>query len=200
MNTTLSIATWWQALGGIEKFFWVIALLFSFLFIVQTVLAFTGGGDDDGAFGDSDEYVDGDGGIDFQFFTIKNFITFFTVFGWVGLGCLKSNLPLGQVVLWASLSGIAIVLIMFYLFSRMAKLRSSGTLQIQNALHKQAETYLRIPGTRGGYGKVHIRVQGSLRELRALTDDEDDIPTGKPVTVVGIVNENILLVTGKATF
>src|SRR3546814_2335711 len=87
MNTTLSIATWWQTLGGIEKFFWVIALLFSFLFIVQTILAFVGGGgDDDGAFGDSDEYIDGDGGIDFQFFTIKNFITFFTVFGWVGLG------------------------------------------------------------------------------------------------------------------
>src|SRR3546814_8408646 len=100
MNTTLSIATWWQTLGGIEKFFWVIALLFSFLFIVQTILAFVGGGgDDDGAFGDSDEYIDGDSGIDFQFFTIKNFITFFTVFGWVGLGCLKSNLPVGQVIL-----------------------------------------------------------------------------------------------------
>ena len=197
MNTTLSITTWWQALGGIEKFFWVIALLFSFMFVIQTILSFIGGGDDDGAFGDSEEYIDGDGGIDFQFFTIKNFITFFTVFGWVGLGCLKSNLPLGQVVLWATLSGVAIVLIMFYLFSRMAKLRSNGTMQIRNTLHQQAETYLRIPAIRGGYGKVHIRVQGSLRELRALTDDEHDIPTGKPVTVVGVVNESILLVTGK---
>ncbi len=197
MNTTLAITNWWQALGGVEKFFWAIALLFSFMFIVQTILAFIGGGGDDGAFGDSDEYIDGDGGIDYQFFTIKNFITFFTVFGWVGLGCLKGNLPLGQVILWSTLSGVGIVLIMFYLFSRMAKLRSSGTLRIQNALHKQAETYLRIPAVRSGYGKVHIRVQGSLRELRALTDDDDDIPTGKPVTVVGIVNESVLLVTGK---
>ncbi len=200
MNTTLSITTWWQALGGTEKFFWAVALLFSFLFVMQTIFVFIGGGDDDGAFGDSDEYVDGDGGIDYQFFTIKNFITFFTVFGWVGLGCLKSGLPIGQVVIWSTVSGVAIVLIMFYLFSRMAKLRSSGTLRIQNALHKQAETYLRIPAVRSGYGKVHIRVQGSLRELRALTDDEDDIPTGRPVTVVGIVNESILLVTGKTTF
>lgn len=197
MNLTLSITTWWQALEGIDKFFWVIALLFSFMFIIQTIIAFVGGGGDDGAFGDTDEYIDGDGGIDFQFFTIKNFITFFTVFGWVGLGCLKSNLPLGQVILWSVLSGIAIVLIMFYLFSQMAKLRSSGTLQIRNAMHKQAETYLRIPAVRNGYGKVHIRVQGSFRELRALTDDENDIPTGKPVTVVGIVNESVLLVTGK---
>lgn len=196
MNTTLSITSWWQALNGIDKFFWAIALLFSLLFIIQTILSFAGSGDD-GSFGDSDEYVDGDGGIDFQFFTIKNFITFFTVFGWVGLGCLEGNLPLWQVVVWATLSGIGIVLIMFYLFSRMAKLRSNGTLRIQNALHKQAETYLRIPGVREGYGKVHILVQGSLRELRALTDDEDDIPTGKQVTVIGIVNESVLLVTGK---
>ncbi len=196
MMTTLSIATWWQPLDGVDKFFWAVALLFSFMFIVQTVLSFIGG-DDEGAFGDSDEYVDGDGGIDYQFFTIKNFITFFTVFGWVGLACLQGNLPIAQVILWSTLSGVAIVLVMFFLFSRMAKLRSSGTLLIQNALHKQAETYLRIPAARGGYGKVHIRVQGSLRELRALTDDEDDVPTGKPVTVIGIVNDSVLLVTGK---
>lgn len=194
--TTLSIAVWWQTLQGVEKFFWAVALLFSFMFLVQTIISFIGG-DDEGAFGDSDEYVDGDGGIDYQFFTIKNFITFFTVFGWVGLACIQGNLPIGWVILWSSLSGIAIVLIMFFLFSRMARLRSSGTLMIQNALQKQGETYLRIPALRSGYGKVHVRVQGSLRELRALTDDVEDIPTGKPVTVIGIVNESVLLVTGK---
>jgi len=194
MKTALFTSTWWQSLEGTEKFFWVIALLFSFMFIVQTIVSFMGG-DDDGSFGDSDEYVDADGGIDYQFFTIKNFITFFTVFGWVGLGCLQGGLPMAQVILWSTLSGAAIICIMFFLFSRMARLRSNGTLQVQNALHKQAETYLRIPGLRGGYGKVHVRVQGSLRELRALTDDEEDIPTGKPVTVIGIVNESILLVT-----
>ncbi|SEK69899.1 hypothetical protein [Parapedobacter koreensis] len=195
MANTLSIATWWHTLAGVEKFFWAVALLFSFMFVVQTVISFIGG-DDDGTFGDSDEYVEGDGGIDYQFFTIKNFITFFTVFGWVGLACLQGGLSMFQIVLWSTLSGLAIVLIMFFLFSRMARLRSSGTLQIQNALQKQAETYLRIPALRSGYGKVHVRVQGSLRELRALTDDENDIPTGKPVTVVGIVNESVLLVTG----
>lgn len=192
----LSIATWWHGLEGVEKFFWAVALLFSFMFVVQTIISFIGG-DDDGAFGDSDEYVEGDGGIDYQFFTIKNFITFFTVFGWVGLACLQGGLPIALVILWSTLAGVALVLVMFFLFSRMARLRSSGTLLIQNALHKQAETYLRIPSSRTGYGKVHIRIQGSLRELRALTDDEEDIPTGKPVTVIGIVNESILLVTGK---
>ena len=171
MHTPLSIATWWYGLQGPEKFFWAIALLFTFMFVVQTALSFMGGGDHD-AFGDADEYADGDGGIDYQFFTLKNFITFFTVFGWVGLACLQGNLPMWHVILWSCVAGVSIILIMFFLFSQMAKLRSNGTLQIQNALQKQADTYLRIPGLRAGYGKIHIHVQGSLRELRALTDDE----------------------------
>jgi hypothetical protein len=38
---------------------------------------------------------------------------------------------------------------------------------------------------------------GSLRTLDALTDDEQDIQTGKMVTVSKIVNNNVLLVTSK---
>ncbi len=191
----LTVAGWWQSIGAFEKTFWVIALLFSLLFIVQTIMSFIGG--DEGAFGDADEYVDSDEGIDQQFFTIKNFITFFTIFGWVGLACMKGGLPVWQVVIWSLLAGVGAVALMMFLFTRMSKMRASGTMDIRRALHQQAETYLVIPPLREGYGKVHIRLQGSLREMRALTDDEKPIPTGKPVTVTGIINESILLVTGK---
>ncbi len=191
----LTIASWWQSMEVLEKTFWVIALLFSFLFIVQTIMSFLGG--DEGAFGDADDYVDSDDGIDQQFFTIKNFITFFSIFGWIGLACMKSGLPVWQVIIWSLLGGVGAVALMMFLFTRMSKMRASGTMDIRKALHQQAETYLSIPPSRGGYGKVHIRLQGSLREMRALTDDETMIPTGKPVTVIGIINESILLVTGK---
>ena len=191
----LTIAGWWQSMEVLEKTFWVIALLFSFLFIVQTIMSLLGG--DEGAFGDADDYVDSDDGIDQQFFTIKNLITFFTIFGWVGLACMKGGLPVWQVVICSLLAGVGAVALMLFLFTRMSKMRASGTMDIRKALHQQAETYLSIPPLREGYGKVHIRIQGSLREMRALTDDETPIPTGKPVTVIGIINESILLVTGK---
>ena len=68
-------------------------------------------------------------------------------------------------------------------------------MRIQNAMNKVCETYLFIPPKRLGLGKVHIRIQGSLHELDAMTDDETQIPTGKIVKVTGIVNDQILLVT-----
>ena len=43
----LDIATWWQEMPGFEKIFWVFALLFSFLFVIQTVFSFVPGDGDD---------------------------------------------------------------------------------------------------------------------------------------------------------
>ena len=68
-------------------------------------------------------------------------------------------------------------------------------MEIKNAMDQVGETYLYIPAKRGGMGKVHVKVQGTLRELQALTDDVADIPTGKVIKVTGVLNNNILLVT-----
>ncbi len=46
--------------------------------------------------------IDAYGDIGFQFFTIKNLVVFFTLFGWTGLACLDSGLSL-PVTLVASL-------------------------------------------------------------------------------------------------
>jgi len=66
---------------------------------------------------------------------------------------------------------------------------------ISNSMGLVAETYLFIPAGREGFGKIHIKVQGSLHALQAITDDAEKIPTGKLVKVVGIVNDSVLLVT-----
>ena len=44
-------------------------------------------------------------------------------------------------------------------------------------------------------GKVHIKVQGSLHELQAITDDETQIATGKLVKVKAVINDSVLIVT-----
>ncbi len=192
----LTITSWWQSMEIFEKTFWFITFLFSMLFVVQTIISFIGG-DDGSSSGHADISVDNDHGVDQQYFTIKNFITFFTIFGWVGIAGIKGNLPTFQVILFALISGMVVVALMVFLFARMTQLRASGTLDIRNAMHQPAETYLSIPAMRGGYGKVHIRIQGSLHEMRALTDDKEDITTGTPVRVIGIINESVLLVTAK---
>ena len=190
----LDISSWWQSIATFEKMFWVIALIFSLLFLIQTILSFAGG-DGHESFGDADSAIGHDDGIDYGFFTIKNFIAFFTIFGWTGIAMVKGNVNKVLTVGIALAAGILVVAMMVILFRTMSRLKHSGTLEISNALNKIGETYLFIPAQRNGYGKVHIKVQGSLQELQAITDDEKDIPTGKLVKVVEILNNNILIVS-----
>jgi len=176
-------------LKGFELILWSISLFFTLLFLVQTVVSLFTGGDH----GDGD--LDGDGDMGYQFFTIKNMIAFFTMFGWAGLAADDAGLPKGVVVLIALLAGCAMVFIMYLLMRNTARLKHSGTLQMKNAINQIGETYLRIPAQRGGMGKVQVQVQGRFMELDAMTDDAADIATGRPIQVVNILNNQILLVT-----
>ena len=190
----LDISAWWGSMPFFEKTFWVIAILFSLMFLVQTILSFTSG-DGDSSMGDADASIADDDGAGYQFFTIKNLIAFFTIFGWTGIAFIKGGMDKGITIGAALVAGALMVAMMAVLLRGMSRLKHSGTLQVSNALNKIGETYLFIPAKRNGYGKVHIKVQGSLQELQAITDDENDIPTGKLVKVIQIVNSNILVVS-----
>lgn len=192
--TLLDLSSWWQSLPGFDKIFWAIALLFSSLFVIQTVLSFAAG-DGDSATGDADSAIGDDDGIGHGFFTIKNFIAFFTIFGWTGIALSKGNLNKVLTIGIALLAGLLMVALMMLLFRSMSKLKHSGTLEMKNAIGKIGETYLFIPARRNGIGKVHIKMQGSLQELQAITDDSAEIPTGKLIKVTDVLNNHILIVT-----
>lgn len=193
----LDINSWWQGMDMFEKILWAIAILFSALFLFQTVFSIFTGGDMDSheAMGHSDDAIGDDDGIGHQFFTIKNMIAFFTMFAWVGIASYNSGLSKGVSTLLALVSGVAMVFLMFALLKNVGKLRYSGTMQIKNALNQVGNVYLFIPANRKGTGKVHVKVQGSLHELDAITDDATDIATGSIIKVTGIVDDGLLLVT-----
>ncbi|MFA9388241.1 MAG: hypothetical protein ACERKD_00450 [Prolixibacteraceae bacterium] len=189
----MNISTWWESMDTLLKIFWCIALPFSLLFVIQMILTFFGGDFESGeADGNADMAVDGDGGIDFQFLSIKNLIAFFTIFGWVGILTLHANLhPFISSVI-ATVSGLLMMLIMATIMYYMSKLAEDGTLVLNNAKGKTGTVYLPIPGKRAGMGQVQIKVQG-FQTLDAMTDG-DAIPTGAIVEVLEIINNNILLV------
>jgi len=194
----LDINTWWLSMELFEKILWVIAILFSIFFLFQTIISMFGGDTDaTDAFGDADDYIGDDGGIGYQFFTIKNMVAFFTMFGWVGIAAYNSGLSKGISVLLGLGGGLVMVALMIILLRNVGRLRYSGTMRIENALNQVATVYLFIPARRKGKGKVHVQVQGSLHELDAITDDETDIATGSIVTVVGVVGESTLIVSAK---
>jgi hypothetical protein len=66
---------------------------------------------------------------------------------------------------------------------------------IDRAIGHTGEVYLRVPPSREGHGKVMVEIQGTMREMDAITDDEKELPTGSMAQVLEIINNQILLVT-----
>ncbi|WP_207497061.1 hypothetical protein [Aridibaculum aurantiacum] len=179
-----------------EMMLWIIALLFSTILVILSILSLLGGAFD--FFDDGYDGGDIDGGdVSFQFFSIRNLVVFFTIFGWSGLATKQAGGSDIAAIAVGLLSGVTMVAILYLLLKNVYKLRQSGTLQVENAINQVGEVYLRIPSQRGGRGKVHVVVQGRLVEIEAVTDDETDIATGKTVQVVNKLNSNVLVVTSK---
>ncbi len=188
---------WFAAFEPFEKVYWSIALIASAIFIVIIILTFVGGDLEDS--GDVDAEIEGDTGIHFQFLSFKNLIGFFTLFGWTGIACIGEGLSKGMVILISTLCGLLMMTIMASIFYYLGKLNSSGSLKIENALNQIGEVYLTIGANRSRIGKVHINIQGGLRELEALTDETSDLHQGDIITVTQITGTGILIVNKHTT-
>ncbi|HZY80046.1 MAG TPA: hypothetical protein VFE50_11020 [Cyclobacteriaceae bacterium] len=189
-----SFSDWWSGLSVMLKVYWALAIPFTIIFVLQVILSFFGGDTADDL---PDAEVSADHGIGFQFFTLKNFIGFFTIFGWAGIAMIESGASNGVSVFVATLAGTLMMFMMAGMFYLLMKAQHDGTMKIEKAIGQTGEVYLTIQSKRGGIGKVQVMVTGALRTLDALTDDETDIQTGKIVRVSNVVNNNILLVTSK---
>lgn len=190
-----SFSDWWSGLSLILKVFWAMALPFTALFVLQLILSFMGHDHADHLSPDAE--VHSDHGVGFQFFTLKNMIGFFTIFGWVGIAMTDSGAGPTASIAVATISGALMMSVMAGTFYLLMKAQYDGTMKIEKAIGQSGEVYLTIQSKRGGVGKVQIMVTGALRTLDALTDDETDIQTGRIVKVSSIVNNNMLLVTSK---
>jgi hypothetical protein len=184
---------WFAALSLFEKIYWITALISSGIFVVLIILTLIGGDADDMG-GDVDAEVEGDTGIGFQFLSFKNLMGFFTIFGWSGIACLDNGLSTSLTVIISVICGLLMMTAMAALFYYLAKLQSSGTLKLKNALNQIGEVYLTVGSNRSSIGKVSINVQGTLRELEALTDEKMDLVQGNVVQVKDVTDNGILIV------
>jgi len=178
---------WFSALDSFAQFFWVIAFIASLIFLFVIITTFAG---IDGA----DDFDDVDTGIEFQFITFKNLVGFFTIFGWIGIACNNAGFSKPITVITALGCGLLMMAIMAAMFYSMEKLADSGTLEYKNAINAIGEVYLTIGANRTKMGKVSVRVQGTLRELEALTDSLTDLKSGTLIQVVDVTSNGILIV------
>jgi len=184
---------WFSDLATFEKVYWIIAGIGSLIFIfvlISTVM----GADGDDIDGDVDTDIDSDMGIGFQFFTFKNLVAFFTIFGWSGISCIDAGFSNTTTILVSVSCGLVMMFIMGFLMLQISKLKSSGTLELKNAKNAIGEVYLTIGASRSKTGKVMVKVQGALRELDALTDNENGLKTGTAILVTEVTSSGILIV------
>ncbi len=200
--------TWWDALTSIEKVLWLIAIPFSVIFIIQVVISFTGiggGATDPGAdipdilsdissTGHDISHSNEDSGPGFSFFTIRNFIAFFTVFSWSGLALNNAGTSMILTIILAVLIGVVAMIIISSLFYFTSKMADSGNVLVKNAIGATGKVYLPIKANKGNVGKVMVTFQGSIREMEAVTLQDKDLSTNMVIKVTGLADENILIV------
>lgn len=143
---------------------------------------------------DGTDFEADDGGVGFQFFTFKGIVSFFTIFGWTGIICIDSGASTIITLLISTIAGIIMMFLTGALFYYMNKLVQSGTLKINKSVGLIGEVYLPIGAKRSSIGKIQLKVQGSLRELEAITDNKDDLATASIVKVKEVVSAELLLV------
>jgi membrane-bound ClpP family serine protease len=159
--------------------FWVFAIFGSLVLLIQMILLLIGAGEDTDAEVDTD--IDGD--LDFPIFTLKSLTGFIGGFGWGGLIVLNQGKSTPLAIGIGVGAGVILSLSVSTLLFLLSKLKNSGNLNIKNAIGKTGTVYLVIPENRKGTGIVHVVVQDSLREFKAMTKGAS-IPTGRRIKIV----------------
>lgn len=175
------------------KGLWYITLPASFVFLIQTVLTFSGGDASGGLEADFDGDLAHASGP-FQLFTFRNLIHFLLGFGWTGVGFYQTIANKSVLITVSMAVGLGLVGLFFVIIKQIRRLNQDNTMRIENALGKEAQVYLTIPAQQKGHGKVHISIQHTLRELDAVTTG-GVLPTGASVIVVDVLPGGVLVVT-----
>ena len=172
-------------------------------------------GDFDGDFG-TDSDIIGDHGIhegasdgvsdrgsdseSVRIITVRGVIAFFAIGGWAGLAALTAGVPTIWSVQIALIAGAAALLLASIVLRIALKMQSSGNINLRNAISCTADVYITIPPSRSGTGKVTMLLQERFVELDAVTDSESALRTNTKVDVVGVRDENCLVVSPVAQF
>jgi len=178
-----------------EMFFWFCAFSGSAMLLIQLILNLFGiaGHHDIG-----DAHDIGDDGItdshNFKWLSKQALSGFFTMFGWVGLACLKEfEFSISISVVIAFIAGILAMFVSGFIFKMAGKLHSSGTVfKIEDAIGLEATIYQRI--LKKEKGKILLSLDNLTREIDAIALNEEEIPSFAKVKIINKVDENTVSV------
>jgi membrane protein implicated in regulation of membrane protease activity len=190
------MADFWDSLDVYSRVMFVVGSIFTIFMLIKLFFMFVG---DDGG-GSID--ADGDGiGDDsgFEIFGLK-LLTFRAVSAFVAIGSWSIFIfnMIGMEYYLSTLIGAGIGLLaaigVTLVFAGISSLQTSGNLNLEYAIGKDAEVYLTVPANKNGVGKVNIYMEDRYTEVDAMTESQDNLKTGTRIRVVKVIGENLVLV------
>jgi membrane protein implicated in regulation of membrane protease activity len=137
----------------------------------------------------------GDPSEAFKVLSVQSIAAFCMGFGWGGLGALVGA---GLAMPASIVSGLAVGAGMMWLLARMfrfmRRLQSSGNIEIQDVVGRDAAVYLTVPAKGGGRGQVRIALEDRERFYEAVSDGEA-IETGARARIVRANPDNTVTVS-----
>ena len=155
----------------------------------QTGLTLFGIGDGDDV--DPDVSVDDIEGMDgslnvLSIRALSGFLTFFGLVGWTGTEADFHPAAVGGMALAA---GLSVMLFLAWAMRFFQRLQSSGNLQPDQIVGQTARVYLRIPGEKGGKGKITVSIQGRSSEFEAVTSGAE-LASGSECRIVRMITKD----------
>jgi hypothetical protein len=126
----------------------------------------------------------------FKLITFRSLVAAVAFFGMAGMASLRGGLDPFTSLGIAMLSGAAALYLVGWLFQSMHKLSEDGSLRIEHAVGLSGTVYIPIPPSKSGAGKIQLKLQNRIVELRAMTSEPDRLLTGASVVVVDVLNAN----------
>lgn len=183
---------YWTHLTPTMKTFVGLGVISSTVLTIQMILAMFGG-DMDGLDTDMDILDGGEGGAS-GILSIRTIGAFFTGFGWAGAAMLQAGHGTGAATFVGIIVGSIFMAMIFYLMAYLHSLRQEGTINYANAVGKVGAVYLPVPPHRKGIGQIEVLVQGRLKIVQAITDNDKKIGNRVAVRVTELVDEQTILV------
>jgi membrane protein implicated in regulation of membrane protease activity len=186
------IIEWWNSLIRAQQIFALVGIAATVVLLIQTVMLLFGFGDE--ADGDIDDVDIADAGDGLVIFSVKGIVAMLSILGWTGVIFLGTGMDHTLAIFLAILCGIAALFAMAFVMRAIAKLQSSGNIDVGNAIGKVGQVYIPIKPNGSAQGKVNLTVQGTFTEFSAITMSNETLPTGSYVRVVAVDEAGTLLV------
>jgi len=135
-----------------------------------------------------------DSDVAFNLLSLNSISAFIMMFGWAGLAASRQHQLSSFLSFAVAFSvGFLMMVITSSLFVLARKFTTEGAeFKVDDVVGKNAKVYMRIP--KGGRGRVHLSIDGILRELDAEADGSADIESFASVTILEALGPSLVKV------